>query len=77
MCRKKRAIHIISILLVAAMLLPCMTTTPEAVSGSYAPPQGSVLVTDYQIRDRLYTKAIEQIYDGTYVEVDYENTPES
>ena len=42
MCKKKRAIHIISILLVAAMLLPCMTTTPEAVSGSYAPPPRGV-----------------------------------
>lgn len=77
MQKKKIPVLIMSVLLVVSLLLPHMAVMSEAVDGTSGSSQGNILVTDYEIRDKLYTKALEQIYDGTYVEVDYENTPKS
>lgn len=77
MQKKKIPVLIMSVLLVVSLLLPHMAVMSEAVDGTSGSSQGNILVTDYEIRDKLYTKAVEQIYDGTYVEVDYENSPKS
>lgn len=68
------AFKLLSIILAIGLLLP--NTVP--VSFALDEKEANVLVvTDYKLTDKLYTKATEQIYDGTFVDVTYENTPQS
>ena len=64
---------LISVIFIICILLP------NIIPFSYAIDKNSdkeLLVTNYEIKDRLYTREIETIYSGMTVEVEHEDIPQ-
>lgn len=68
-----------SFLKLLSMMLVIGVLLPNIMRFSYAFDEnsGTITVTDYEITEKLYKEATETIYDGTYVDVVYENTPKT